>query len=65
VLASITAFPAISVPGGFFSDGLPIGIEFLGRPYAEGTLIKAAFGYEQATKHRHPPATTPPLAGEP
>jgi amidase len=65
VLASITAFPAISVPGGFFADGLPIGIEFLGRPYAEGTLIKAAFGYEQATRHRHPPATTPPLAGEP
>ena len=65
VLASITAFPAISVPGGFFADGLPIGIELLGRPYAEGTLIKAAFGYEQATRHRHPPATTPPLPGEP
>jgi len=32
VLASSTAFPAISVPAGFFSDGLPIGIEFLGRP---------------------------------
>jgi Asp-tRNA(Asn)/Glu-tRNA(Gln) amidotransferase A subunit family amidase len=63
VLASITAFPAISVPAGFFSDGLPIGIEFLGRPYSEGTLIKAAFGYEQATKHRHPPATTPRHCG--
>ena len=65
VLASITAFPAISVPAGFFSDGLPIGIEFLGRPYSEGTLIKAAYDYEQATKHRHPPATTPALTGEP
>jgi amidase len=53
------------MPGGFFADGLPIGIELLGRPYAEGTLIKAAFGYEQATRHRHPPATTPPLPGEP
>jgi amidase len=65
VLASITAFPAISVPAGFFSDGLPIGIEFLGRPYSEGTLIKAAFDYEQATRHRHPPDTTPALAAEP
>jgi amidase len=65
VLASLTAFPAISVPAGFFADGLPIGIEFLGRPYSEGTLLKAAFDYEQATRHRHPPATTPALAGEP
>jgi Asp-tRNA(Asn)/Glu-tRNA(Gln) amidotransferase A subunit family amidase len=65
VLASVTAFPAISVPAGFFADGLPIGVEFLGRPYSEGTLLKAAYDYEQATKHRHPPATAPALAGEP
>ena len=65
VLASVTAFPAISIPAGFFADGLPIGVEFLGRPYSEGTLLKAAYDYEQATKHRHPPATTPALAGEP
>jgi amidase len=65
VLASVTAFPAISVPAGFFADGLPIGVEFLGRPYSEGTLLKAAFDYEQATTHRHPPATAPALAGEP
>ena len=65
VLAPSTAFPAISVPAGFFSDGLPIGIEFLGRPYSEGTLIKAAFDYEQATRHRHPPDTVPALAAEP
>jgi amidase len=65
VLASVTAFPAISVPAGFFADGLPIGIEFLGRPYSEGTLLRAAYDYEQATKHRHPPATTPTLPGEP
>jgi len=65
VLASITAFPAISVPAGFFADGLPIGVEFLGRPYSEGTLLRAAFDYEQTTKHRHPPATAPALAAEP
>ncbi|HLH98835.1 MAG TPA: amidase family protein [Xanthobacteraceae bacterium] len=65
VLASITAFPALAVPAGFFSDGLPIGIEFLGRPYSEGTLLKAAYDYEQTTRHRHPPATAPALASLP
>jgi amidase len=65
VLASITAFPALAVPAGFFADGLPIGIEFLGRPYSEGTLLKAAYDYEQATRHRHPPDTAPALASEP
>jgi amidase len=65
VLASATAFPAISVPAGFFADGLPIGVEFLGRPYAEGVLLKVAFDYEQATRHRHPPPLTPALAQEP
>ena len=64
-LAASLSFPAISVPGGFFADGLPIGLEFLGRPFAEGVLIKAAYDYEQATRHRRPPATVPALTGEP
>jgi Asp-tRNA(Asn)/Glu-tRNA(Gln) amidotransferase A subunit family amidase len=64
LLASITAFPALAVPAGFFADGLPIGIEFLGRPFSEPTLFKAAYGYEKATRHRHPPATAPALAAE-
>jgi Asp-tRNA(Asn)/Glu-tRNA(Gln) amidotransferase A subunit family amidase len=65
LLAAITGFPAIAVPGGFFSDGLPIGIELLGRPYTEGELFQAAFDYEQATHRRHPPATVPALPNEP
>lgn len=65
VLASAIAFPALAMPGGFFHDGLPLGIELLGRPYAEGTLLKAAYGYEQATKHRRPSSLTPALAQEP
>jgi Asp-tRNA(Asn)/Glu-tRNA(Gln) amidotransferase A subunit family amidase len=64
-LAASLAFPALAVPAGFFADGLPIGIEFLGRPYTEGLLLKAAFDYEQVAKIRHPPATTPALAQEP
>jgi amidase len=52
------------VPGGF-ADGLPVGIEILGRAYSEGDLLKIAYSYEQATLHRRPPWTTPPLPGEP
>jgi len=47
--------PAISVPAGFTSDNLPVGITFQGRPFAEGTLIKLAYAFEQATHHRKPP----------
>lgn len=57
--------PSISVPAGFTSDELPVGITFLGRPYSDGTMIKFAYAYEQATLHRRPPATTPPLQDEP
>jgi amidase len=57
--------PAIAVPAGFTSDNLPAGITFMGRPYDEGTLIKLAYAYEQATHHRKPPSTTPALPGEP
>jgi Asp-tRNA(Asn)/Glu-tRNA(Gln) amidotransferase A subunit family amidase len=52
----------ITVPSGFTTDNLPVGITFFGRPYSEPTLIKLAYAYEQATHHRVPPKTTPPLA---
>jgi Asp-tRNA(Asn)/Glu-tRNA(Gln) amidotransferase A subunit family amidase len=64
-LAPMTGFPAISVPAGLTAAGLPVGIEFLGRPFSEGMLFKIGYGYEQATLHRRPPPTTPPLPGEP
>lgn len=65
VLAPALGFPAMSIPGGFFHDGLPIGLEFLARPYDEGTLFRAAYDFEQTTHFRHPPDTTPPLPSEP
>jgi Asp-tRNA(Asn)/Glu-tRNA(Gln) amidotransferase A subunit family amidase len=40
---------------------LPAGMTFFGRPWSEATLIRLAFAYEQATKHRRPPASTPAL----
>lgn len=64
-IASYTGLPTIIVPGGFFaSDGMPFAVQFMGRPFAEPTLIRLASGYEAAGKHRGPPASTPPLPGE-
>jgi len=66
-LGSVTGFPSIVVPGGFSPPtptaaiGIPIGIEFLSRPWSEKLLIEIGYAYEQATKHRRPPTTTPPL----
>jgi Asp-tRNA(Asn)/Glu-tRNA(Gln) amidotransferase A subunit family amidase len=57
--------PAIVVPAGFTVDNLPAGITFMGRPYEDGTVIKLAYAYEQATHHRRPPGTTPRLPREP
>lgn len=58
-------FPAMTVPAGFTTDDLPVGIEFMARPFAEGTLFKLAYAYEQGTLNRKPPATTPAFREEP
>ena len=51
-----SGFPAISVPMGYTRDGqLPAGMTIYGRAWDEATLIKLAYSYEQATKHRRPP----------
>lgn len=56
-----TGWPAITVPMGYTRGTLPAGMTFFGRAWSEPTLIRLAYGYEQTTHHRHPPATTPPL----
>ena len=61
-LASKSGLPAIVVPGGFTADGLPVGVELSGRAWSEPQLIKFAYAYEQATRHRRPPASTPAIA---
>jgi amidase len=53
-IAAIAGYPHITVPAGYVR-GLPVGISFIGRAWSEPTLIKLAFAYEQATKHRKPP----------
>ena len=51
----------MTVPSGFTTDNLPVGITFFGRPYSEPVMLRLAYAYEQATHHRAPPKTTPPL----
>jgi hypothetical protein len=55
-LSPQTGFPAMNVPAGFTPGGFPVGMELLGRPFAEATLIAIAYSFEQATRHRRPPS---------
>jgi amidase len=61
VFSPTTGWPAIQVPMGYTRGTLPAGMTFFGRAWSEPTLIKLAYAYEQATHHRHPPASVPPL----
>ena len=60
-LSPVVGFPALTVPAGLTDDGLPIGLEFLAGPFAEAALLRLAYAYEQGTRRREPPATTPAL----
>jgi Asp-tRNA(Asn)/Glu-tRNA(Gln) amidotransferase A subunit family amidase len=62
VYSPTTGFPAINVPMGYSRGGtLPVGMTIYGRAWSEASLIKFAYAYEQATHHRRPPVSTPPL----
>ena len=53
---NIAGVPAISIPAGFV-DGLPVGMQLIGKHFAEETLLRAAYAYEQATPwHKQKPA---------
>jgi amidase len=66
-LAARAGYPSLTVPGGYAATGIiapggytsngPQGITFVGRAFSEPTLIKLAYGFEQATKHRVAPLT--------
>jgi len=50
-LISVTGLPAISVPAGFTPDGLPVGLQLVGRRRAEWPLLQVAHAFEAATRH--------------
>ena len=64
-LSAISGLPAITVPAGYAADGMPVGLEMIGREFAEADLIRLAYAYEQATLHRRPPESTPSLIDPP
>lgn len=49
ISANLAGLPAISVPCGFTKKGLPVGMQILGKPFAEETILKVAYNYEQHT----------------
>jgi len=63
-LASGLGLPVVTVPAGFTSSRLPVGISILGLPYTDGQLLSYAYDYEQATHHRAAPSSTPELSFE-
>jgi len=64
LISPATGLPAITLPAGF-ADGLPIGLQMLGRPFDEARLYALAYAYEQSTKHRRPPPGFEALAAGP
>ena len=64
IATTATGLPALTVPAGFNTDGVPVGIEFLGRRFAEATVLKLAYAFEQAYPHRRLPPSAPALGVE-
>lgn len=61
LVAPATGMPALTVPMGFTYGSLPAGLQILGRPWSEATLLRFAYAYEQGTRHRRPPDGFPEL----
>lgn len=63
-IANLTGFPDLIVPAGFTGRGLPVSISFLGTAFSEPRLLALGYAFEQRTRARRLPTTTPALKGE-
>jgi len=62
ISVNLAGVPALSMPCGFSPEGLPIGLQFIGKTFDEETVLRAAFAYERATSWRTTkPDLNPPL----
>jgi aspartyl-tRNA(Asn)/glutamyl-tRNA(Gln) amidotransferase subunit A len=73
---NVTSQPVLALPNGFGANGLPLGMQILGRPFGEETILRVGHAYERATEwHTRrpnlvpgttaPPVTSPPVLSEP
>ncbi len=62
-LSAHSGLPALSAPAGFTAEGLPVGVEFLGRAFTDARLVALAYAFEQTGSRRRAPTTTPSLVG--
>jgi Asp-tRNA(Asn)/Glu-tRNA(Gln) amidotransferase A subunit family amidase len=60
-LSAQTGLPALSIQAGFTADGLPVGIELLGRAFGDVRLVSIGYAFEQLGPRRRAPFSTPPL----
>ena len=63
-MTSNSGLPAIIMPMGYTKDNLPIALQITGKPFEDLKLLKVAYGYEQVSKRRKNPESTPALPGE-
>jgi amidase len=62
ILASLLGFPTVNVPVGFHGNGLPMGMQIIGRRHADFSVLQLAYAYEQATnwvRDQSPPLLSP------
>lgn len=62
-LSAHSGLPALAVPAGFSDDGLPVGMELLGREFSDPELLAMGFALEKTLKLRRAPFSTPALVG--
>ncbi len=61
ISVNLAGIPAVSIPCGFSSDNLPIGLQIIGRPFDEETILRLAHNYQMVTDHH---TKIPPCGGE-